>query len=100
MPVFLAALIGGLAAAAGSIAGRVLLGLGFSFVAYAGIDAAVGALKAQFYTEIALLPAVSIQILGLLKVGVAVNMFFSALAGRLVIMGLTSGVITRLIAKA
>ena len=38
MPVFIAALIGGLVSAAGSLVGRVLVSLGIGYVVFSGLD--------------------------------------------------------------
>ncbi len=98
MPTFVAALLGGLAASAGSLAGRVLLSLGFGFVAYQGIDTLLNTLKALLLAQVTAMGAQAIQLLSLLKVGVAINMIFSAIAVRLIIQGLTSGIVKRLVA--
>ena len=99
MQVFLAAFIGGLALAAGSIAGRVVLSLGFGFIAYAGISTALSGLKSLVLSNIGAAPDIVFQILAVTKVGVSINMIFSAIAVRLVLNGLTSGVVTRFVAK-
>jgi len=44
MPVFLASILGGLSAAAGGLAGRVMLSLGIGYVTYQGVDLAMTAL--------------------------------------------------------
>jgi hypothetical protein len=99
MPVFLAALIGGLVSAVGSITGRVLVALGIGFVAFTGIDTGLGELKALVVNSGNALPAQIIGMLGVLKVGTCINILFSALTARLVIQGLTSGTLKRMVVK-
>jgi len=99
MPIFLAALLGGFISSAASIAGRVLISIGFGIVAYTGITVALDALKDQAMANLSAVPADIIGIMGLLKVDVSLSIIFSAIATRLLIMGLTSGVIKRMILK-
>jgi hypothetical protein len=99
MPIFLAALLGGRVSAAGSIAGRVLISLGISYVAYTGISAALDAIKAQVVTWLTGAPATIVTIMSLLKVDVAVSIIFSAYAARLVLRGLSSGKVTKMVIK-
>lgn len=97
MPVFIAALIGGLVSAAGSFVGRVLIALGIGFVTFTGVDIALEALKAQAFAGLAALPVAGI--LGTLKIGTGLNIVFSAITARLVLNGLTSGTIKRMVYK-
>jgi Protein of unknown function (DUF2523) len=99
MPVFVAALIGGLVSAASSLVGRVLLALGIGYVAYTGISALLDWLKAEVMSELSGLPAQGITILTLLKVDVGISIIFSAYAARLILAGVTSGAITRMVIK-
>jgi hypothetical protein len=99
MPLFLAALLGGLVQAAGSIVGRVLIALGIGYVSYTGINALLTVIKAQVIAQLAGAPATIVSIMGLLKIDVAVSIIFSALAARLVIQGLTSDKVTRMVVK-
>lgn len=99
MPVFIAALIGGLVSAAGSFVGRVLIALGVGFVSYQGIDVALTFIKTQALQAITSLPVEIVQIIGTLQVGSAINILASAYAARLVIGGLTSGAVKRMVLK-
>jgi hypothetical protein len=99
MPVFIAALLGGLAAAMSSLVGRVLIALGISYVAYTGISTALDALKAQIISEVAGMPATVLTVLSLLKFDVAISILFSAYAARMVLKGLSSGAVTRMVIK-
>ncbi len=97
MPIFLAALLGGLISATGSIVGRVLISLGIGFVAYSGISVAMSSMQAQVWSGIAGLPPEVVGLLGVMKVGTALNIIFSAWAARMVLRGLTSGVMRRMV---
>lgn len=99
MPVFIAALLGGLVQAAGSLVGRVLIALGISFVAYAGVDTLLAWVQQQFFANIAGMPLLMRQVLGLLKVDVCANILFSAWAARMTLAGLSSGVVKRMVTK-
>lgn len=99
MPVFLAALIGGLVSACGTIVGRVLVSLGFSYVAFTGVNASIDWVRGQFLSGVAGLPSAAVGIMGLMKVGTCVSMLLSAVATRLLISGLTSGTLKRMVLK-
>lgn len=99
MPLFVAALIGGLIQAAGSMVGRVLLSLGIGYVTFSGVSVLLTALKAQAINNLSGLPAMAVQVLSLLKIDVCLNITFSALAARLILKGLTSDRVTRMVLK-
>jgi len=97
MPGFAATLIGFLALSAASLTGRVLLALGIGFVAYTGIDIVLSTLLGDITTRIGGLPAFIIQVLGVVQLDRAIQLLFSALTARLVISGLTSGALKRMV---
>jgi len=99
MPIFLDALIGGLVTAAGSIVGRVLIALGIGYVTYSGVDTALGVLKTAIWSNMSATGATVLGIMATLQVDTAINIIFSALTARLVLNGLTSGAITRMVIK-
>jgi hypothetical protein len=99
MPIFIAALVGGFISAAASMAGRVLIAIGFGIVAYTGISTLLDTLKAQAISNLNSVPSDIIGIMGLMKVDVSLSIIFSAIATRLLIMGLTSGVIKKMVLK-
>ena len=94
-----AALLGGLIQIAGTLVGQVLLSLGIGYVTYTGVDASLTWVKAEFLAGMAAGPAAAVQLAGLMKVGVCVSMLLSAVAARLVLMGLTSSTIKRMVIK-
>lgn len=99
MPIFLAGLLGGLIQAAASLTGRVLLALGIGYVAYSGMDVLLDTLQGQVQAYIGGAPSDVLAILSLLKVDSSVSIIFSAYAARLVIGGLTSGTVKRMVIK-
>lgn len=99
MPVFLLSMLGGLATVAGSLVGRVLLSLGIGYVSYKGIGVLLDWLKSQAISNLTSVPIEVLQVIGVAKVDVCVNILFSALAARLVIKGLTSDTITQMVLK-
>lgn len=99
MPVFVAALIGGLVSAAGSLIGRILIAMGVGIVAYSGIDVAITALKNDVISNILGQDAHIVQLLGALRIDQSVNILFSAYAARMVLKGLTGGTIKRMVLK-
>lgn len=93
------ALLGWLVEIAGTLVGHVLLSLGISYLSYKGLDAMVGAAKAQFFAGAGGLPSTALQIMGVMKIDVAVNMLCSALVGRLTLAGMTSGTLKKMVLK-
>lgn len=98
-PVVAGALIGGLVQAASSLVGRVLLALGIGYVSYTGLDTALGWLKTEALARLSATPADFLGIVSVLQVGTAFNILFSAFLARLVISGLTSGAVKRMVLK-
>lgn len=99
MPLFLASLWGGLISVAGTLVGRVLISLGIGYVTFTGVDASLDWAKAEFLAGLSGAPAAAVGLAGVLKVGQCVSMLLSALTARLVLAGLTSGSITRMVVK-
>jgi hypothetical protein len=99
MPVFIAALLGGLINIAATLAGRVLIALGFSFVVYQGVDTSLQFLKTQAIAGVLALPPEAVAIASTLKVGVCINIVFSAIMARLLLTSMTGGVIKRMVLK-
>jgi hypothetical protein len=98
MPLFVASLLGGLVNVAGSVAGQVLLSLGFAAVTYTGLSTTLDFLKAEALGRITALPADVVGLLATMKVGVALSIVVSALTARMLLAGLSAGgAISRLI---
>lgn len=99
MPVFIAALLGGLVSAAGSLVGRVLIALGVGFVTYQGLDVTLTFIKTQTLNTISTLPPEVFQIASTLQVGTAINILASAYVAKMTIAGLTSGAVKKMVWK-
>lgn len=99
MPVFIAALLGGLVQAASSIAGRVLIALGIGFVAYEGVQAGLDYFKGLFASYIGGSGATVSGLLGVLKIDVAFSIILAGVTARAALNGLTSGTIKKMVVK-
>jgi len=91
MPVFLAALGGMLLQLAGSLVGRVLLGLGIGYVTYKGVDVTTTFLTNQVKMNMAGLPAEIIDFLAFCWVDKGLGMIFSTWTSCIAVSGLSSG---------
>ena len=99
MPVFIAALLGGLVSAAGSLVGRILISLGVSYVSYKGLDVLFTGIQTAIQSNLSGLPAGAIGLMGILKVGTSINIIFSAIVVRLTLGGLTGGAVKKIVLK-
>ncbi len=79
-------LLGGLIAAIPSILAKIGIGV----IAYKGIDTVVNAVKADALQKIGGLDPVTLQIVGVLQIGTAINILCSAVIVRFVLQGLTA----------
>lgn len=102
MPIIVAALIGGLAEAAASMVGRILIGLSMSFVTYTGVSTLISYCLSQVQASFTGLPSDAIGLCGLLRIDVCVSIMISAVTARATLNGLNaaSGSITKLRTKA
>ena len=99
MPLIIAALLGGIASAMGSLVGRALVALGVGFVAYEGIDTLMTFIKVQALSQISSLPPALVGFIGVMKIGVVLSILLSALTTRMVVQGLSSGVLKGRVTK-
>lgn len=97
MPWIIAILLQGLLHLVGSMAGRVLVALGIGVVTYTGINATLNFAKAQALQ--ALTNTEWVALLSYMKVGVAINIVFSAIVARAVISGVQSDTVKRWVLK-
>lgn len=91
--MWFAPLLGGLIEIMGSLVGQVLIALGISFFTYSGVDASLAWAKNHFFAYSTGLPAVAIQIMGMLRVDVCVSMLMSALTARMTMRGMAAGAV-------
>ena len=90
MPAIIAMLLGGLIRIVGQLAAQVLVALGIGVVTYSGVSMGIEAIQSPAVGAVALLPPPVFGMRGLLKVGVCMNIIFSAVAARMVINGASS----------
>lgn len=83
----------------GSIAGRVLIALGIGVATYTGISTTAGWLKGQAVAAFVGLGPEVLGILGMLKVGVCINIIFSAMFARALINGIQGDTFKRWVHK-
>lgn len=99
MPVFIAALIGGLVQAAGTLVGRVLISLGIGYATYEGLDTGLGWIQAQIAGSFGDLAAQTIAVLSGSGIGVAVSIVLSAISARLFLDGVVNGTLKRMVLR-
>jgi hypothetical protein len=88
-------LLGGLLSIIPSLVGKALISLGIGVVTYSGLSASLDWLKSSFITAASGLPPEVVGMLSLMKVGSCVSMIFSAMAIRMVILGMTGDTFKR-----
>lgn len=91
MPIFIAALLGGLISAAGTLVGRVLISLGFGYVAYTGLSASLDFVRTQIVASMGGFGAQTMAVLSSLNAGVGCSVLLSALGARLLLDGMAPG---------
>lgn len=96
---FFAGLVGALATAVQSFVGRVLVALGVGYVSYTGLDVILDAAHDELSARLSGLPALGLQVLGVLQFDTCALILLGAWAARLSIAGLTSGVLTKAVIK-
>lgn len=99
MPVFVAALLGGLVNIAATLAGRVMIALGVGFISYSGFSATLEYLKAQAVASLSGLPADMVGLIAYMGVGQSISIITSALVIRMTLSGLTGDTMKRMVFK-
>lgn len=99
MPVFVAALLGGLINIAATVTGRVFLALGIGFVTYTGFTSGLDFLKAQAIANFQALPTDMLQLIAYMGVGQCISIITSAYVVRFTLMGLTNDGIKKMVFK-
>ena len=99
MPLWVAAIIGGLIEAAGTLVGRVLVSLGIGYVTYTGFDASLAWMRNLVIAQLGWLPPEAAGLASTMKIGVCCSIWMSAISVRLLLQGLTSGSIRRMVGK-
>ena len=99
MPAFVAALIGGLISIIGTLVGKALISIGIGIIAYQGFKVVLDWLKDQMINSITSMDASIVSLVAYMKVGVSINIIFSALAVRMVLNGLQSDTLKKFVLK-
>lgn len=89
-------IVAGLASGVGQIVAKTLVSLGVGYVSYTGMNALVDMNQAQIISLLNTLPPTTVQLIGVLKVGVCLNIWFSAFLIKLTLFGMNSDTITRM----
>ena len=96
----IAAAIGGvLIQVTASVVGRAIVALGFALVTYKGVDVTLGWLKGEAVSWLTQLPPNMLGMMALMKVGVCLNIIFSAVVARLTLNGFQSGTFKRWVTR-
>lgn len=101
MPLFVAALMGALISAAGSIVGRVLIGLGIGLLVFSGVNTLLNTARDvafQYLNQASAVAEIG-RYMGLLQIGTCVNILFSALLIRLTLNGLTGDTLKKWVTR-
>lgn len=99
MPAVFAALLGGLIQIAGTVAGRVLLGLGIAVITYTGLSTGMDWAKAQALQAFSQLDSQWVAIMGYMKVGSCISIVTSAMTARALLNGVTGDSVKRWVLK-
>lgn len=99
MPIWVAAIIGGLIEAAGSLVGKVLISMGLGYVTYSAVDVSITWARDQAIANLQGLGADAVGIMSALHLGQAVSILCSAVLLRMTFNGLTSGAVKKLVQK-
>lgn len=88
MPWIIAAIWTAFKAMIPTLAGQVLIALGVAVVTTTGLNVGLSVYKDQMLSSLHGLPLATLQLLGLMKVGVCISMLFGALTARMARKGL------------
>ena len=92
MPILVASILGGLAQAAGSLVGRVLIALGLGFASYMGFNALIGQITGQINDLISSFGAsVLAEWAGFFQIDKHFSMILSAITAKIALNGMQDG---------
>lgn len=100
MPLLVMALWGAFLRLAPTIVGRALLALGFQAVTITGLTVSLDWATSYVASHWSGLPAVSLQVLGALKVGTDIGIIVGAVSARMVLQGIEGGAMSMFGMKA
>lgn len=99
MPLFIAALLGGLVNIAATLAGRIFIALGLSVLTVTGMDTTIGWLMDKALTALNGLPAEMVSLLAYVGVGQCLSIISSAFLARMLLDGLSGGSLKKWVVK-
>lgn len=99
MPAIIAVLLQGLLFLTKSFVGRVLVALGMATVSYTGMSATLSWLKAGAISALQGMGGEYVALLSYMKVGTSISIISSALVARMLVNGLQSDTVKRLVIK-
>lgn len=99
MPLFVAAILGGLLNITASLVGRVLVSLGIGVVTYTGFSSSIDWLKSQAVSNLQGLGSDVVGMLSVLQVGTSISIIFSAMMARLLLQGLQGDTVKKWVTK-
>lgn len=99
MPLFVAAILGGLLNITASLVGRVLVSLGIGVVTYTGFSSSIDWLKSNAVSNLQGLGSDVVGMLSVLQVGTSISIIFSAMMARLLLQGLQGDTVKKWVTK-
>lgn len=99
MPIFIAAIGGMLINIVGTLAGRVLIGLGIAVITYTGMNTTMEFLKTGALGAMSGMGPEVVSLIAFLKVGVCISIITSAIATRVIINGISGDTFKRWVLK-
>lgn len=99
MPLFLAALLGGLVNIAATLAGRVFIALGLSVFTVTGIDTTIGWLIDKALNALTGLPSELVGLMAYVGIGQCLSIISSAFIARMLLDGLSGGALKKWVIK-
>lgn len=98
MPVFILALVSALGSAAATLAGRVVMAIGFQYVTYTGFDLVLSSIV-NHVASTSGAPALIAQYIGFFRLHEALSIITGAITTKFTINGFADGSITRMVLK-
>jgi len=99
MPALASAILGGLVLLVGTLVGKVLVSLGMGIIIYKGLETTIDFVKDYALSSLGNLPNEILGLIAYMKVGVCINIVFSAMLVRMILNGLQSDTVKRFVMK-
>lgn len=99
MPLLIASIAGALLQIASSLAGRVFLALGFSYLTFTGLDAGLSTIEQLVMSKMGGVSGDAVAFFAWMNLDKALSMIFSAMTSAVALKGITGGKLTKIITK-